>query len=331
MNKALQAKSHLRRNLTAFFIDSFAKMPFNLNDPVQQAAFDKETDRLWNTAFTFDPFEFHTIEDVLNDLDKCQTTLDTDIAELKAGLKEVDTKVGDNEVDISVLQTFTFDINEKVKNHTSDLRGVHKSIVSLDDTDAGFLATVNSMQNSIEENTKLIQKADNVIGDLHLTPIGAIVAWTPRPATNHPNMELPEGWIRCDGQVIPSPSNWAGIRTPDLNSQRRFLRGGNDNQCLTFEEDMFQDHTHLDYGHTHRDAGHLHELSGSTLKYGHDYGDKDGSPHWGRQSPNNDDTVLESHANIQVAHAQIGNPNSGSRGYETRPKNMGVVWIMRIY
>jgi len=89
-------------------------MIINIDDPVQQVAFDKETERLWNTALTFDSFKFHTIEDVLKDLDQCQTTLDTDIADLKAGLKEVDVKVGDNQVGISLLQSNTFEILKTV-------------------------------------------------------------------------------------------------------------------------------------------------------------------------------------------------------------------------
>merc|ERR1719295_1212509 len=93
MNRALQAKTHLKRNLTAFFIDSWSQMPFNINDQVQQKAFKSETARLWNISQSFDSFEFHTIEDVLQELEECQNTVDKDIAELKKEVKQLNLEV----------------------------------------------------------------------------------------------------------------------------------------------------------------------------------------------------------------------------------------------
>ena len=43
----------------------------------------------------------------------------------------------------------------------------------------------------------------------------------------------PAGWQRCDGSTILEPSIWAGERTPDLNNERRFLRGGSDTSVLS--------------------------------------------------------------------------------------------------
>ena len=45
----------------------------------------------------------------------------------------------------------------------------------------------------------------------------------------------PAGWQRCDGSTILDPSIWAGERTPDLNNERRFLRGGSDDTVLFCE------------------------------------------------------------------------------------------------
>ena len=44
------------------------QMPWNTGDVNQQAAFLRETSKLWNMAITAEPFEFMTIEDVLNEL-----------------------------------------------------------------------------------------------------------------------------------------------------------------------------------------------------------------------------------------------------------------------
>ena len=68
----------------------------------------------------------------------------------------------------------------------------------------------------------------------------------------------PAGWQRCDGSTILEPSIWAGERTPDLNNERRFLRGGSDREVLTLEEDMVQDH-----GHEVNDPGHTHSYEDS--------------------------------------------------------------------
>ena len=43
MMNAIEEKFHVGRNLTFAFIDSWAKNPINLDDQVQQDAFDRET------------------------------------------------------------------------------------------------------------------------------------------------------------------------------------------------------------------------------------------------------------------------------------------------
>ena len=67
------------------------------------------------------------------------------------------------------------------------------------------------------------------------------MAWTPRPNLKETDyIELPAGWLRCNGQVIPKPSVWAGQRAPDLNSRHRFLRGGTDLSALEEEEHQLE-------------------------------------------------------------------------------------------
>ena len=83
-------------------------MPFNINDQVQQKAFKSETARLWNISQSFDSFEFHTIEDVLQELEECQNTVDKDIAELKKEVKQLGMKAledigGDNVIPRRIL------------------------------------------------------------------------------------------------------------------------------------------------------------------------------------------------------------------------------------
>ena len=105
-------------------------------------------------------------------------------------------------------------------------------------------------------------------------PIGTILAWVlkvDREDTGGDTVDLPDGWmrcikivigffshqehIRCDGSTIPhhNGSVWAGQRVPDLKGERRFLRGGADQDVLSLEEDQMEDH-----GHTVSDPGHVH-------------------------------------------------------------------------
>ena len=68
------------------------------------------------------------------------------------------------------------------------------------------------------------------------------MAWTPRleHQSEHSDLALPDGWLRCDGSRIPQPSIWAGKKSPDLNSEGRFLRGGYDRDALLKEGHMIQ-------------------------------------------------------------------------------------------
>ena len=68
----------------------------------------------------------------------------------------------------------------------------------------------------------------------HGAPIGTISAWTMKVTVSGVEVgDIPDGWQRCDGSVILEPSIWAGERTPDLNNERRFLRGGSDTSVLS--------------------------------------------------------------------------------------------------
>ena len=57
--------------------------------------------------------------------------------------------------------------------------------------------------------------------------------------------------MKCNGQPI-EVGPLAGTSTPDLNSARRFLRGGSDSDAGSVEEDTVRDHLHADPGHTHQ-------------------------------------------------------------------------------
>ena len=120
-------------------------------------------------------------------------------------------------------------------------------------------------------------------------------------------IDLPPGWQRCDGSTIEHPSPWAGRLTPDLNNEKRFLRGGHDNEQLTLEEDAVQSHNH-NYEDRHAafmrpqdpDANH-------NCVYQMDYRDNE----------------------VQICYTTRSTALTG--GGETRPKNMNVIFIIRVF
>merc|ERR1712141_373599 len=101
-----------------------------------------------------------------------------------------------------------------------------------------------ALQNEIEERSLIENEIQNEILDLSYDlekiqemPIGTIIAWTPRPHKNTSNpVELPSGWVPCDGSPI-TEGIWTGQATPDLNGSKRFLRGGPISEVLDMEED----------------------------------------------------------------------------------------------
>jgi hypothetical protein len=164
-------------------------------------------------------------------------------------------------------------------------------------------------------------------------PIGAIVAW--HKAFAH-QATPPRGWVECNGQEVPY-GPMAGRKLPDLNGERRFLRGGTTSGIC--EQDEFQ-------GHTHRmaeksDGEHEHALEGvawsqpqNVQRALNDNGRQNYSGFMKEPWPSHG---LIKKTTKSGAHTHsIGGPSRDKTygeprvGSETRPVNMSVVWIMRI-
>ena len=155
--------------------------------------------------------------------------------------------------------------------------------------------------------------------EMSFAPVGTILAWTMRvDAAGNTTGDIPRGWQRCDGSTIPPPSVWAGQTTPDLNTERRFLRGGSDETVLTVEEDMMQDHTH-----GIQDPGHSHVIHDWTLYSSGSYFGTSGQYVGGSSDENSD---------LSTTGVSVTGVSSGYRyGEETRPKNMQIVYIIRVW
>ena len=127
--------------------------------------------------------------------------------------------------------------------------------------------------------------------------------------------------FRCNGSVILAPSPWEGETTPNINGEERFLRGGLDADQLQTEEDSLQAHTHdvSDSGHDHGyddryvDTDQLYISPGSGYNYRYNY--------YSHASTTNSAT-----SNIKVTDV-----NGAQTSDETRPKNIRVVYIMKVF
>merc|ERR1712126_59765 len=134
---------------------------------------------------------------------------------------------------------------------------------------------------------------------------------------------LPPGWVRCDGQDIPEGSMWAGRSTPNLNGEKRFLRGGDDSNMLVMEDDQMQDHVHdvSDPGHSHYFAKYLTGMANvQNMAFPVD-----------TDLPFNVDWYDMQTEHVSTGITVNGVASSYRHGAETRPKNMNVIYIIKIW
>ena len=195
----------------------------------------------------------------------------------------------------------------------------------------------------------------SIVDKLAVFPIGTILSWVMKIDTNGDFVELPDGWmryffefisnqeifdLRCDGTIIPHGSIWEGKTVPDLNGERRFLRGGPDSDVLKMEEDQVEDHHHRhkhtatadatvhDYGHTHDYDDYYPADPGTSVEH---VGSK---PSWylahAVRTSKKSYTGITVDVDVDTAYVDVG-MSSGSHGSETRPKNMNVIYIIRIW
>ena len=162
----------------------------------------------------------------------------------------------------------------------------------------------------------------NAINDISVekltdVPIGTILSWVMMVDKNGGEVaNLPKYWQKCDGSIIDH-GIWGGKRTPDLNGEKRFLRGGDDNDVLTLEEDQILDHIHDVF-----DEGHSHFTYAGKEGEGHSYDGDGGGGHIHNVNLQSSTDL----SGITVGYIT----NSFRKGSENRPKNMNVVFVIRV-
>ena len=149
-------------------------------------------------------------------------------------------------------------------------------------------------------------------------PIGTILAWVPKPENTSANvLSIPEGWMPCDGSLI-TQGPWKGGRTPDLNTIGAFLRGGPEDLVLEMEDSQIEDHEHEYMAAYSVNDG---EYGGGDSLCSYIYG------------PCDERARLEYKKQLTTGKtsSRIGEVSSGRTGSETRPINMKVIYIIRVY
>ena len=157
-------------------------------------------------------------------------------------------------------------------------------------------------------------------------------------------LHLPPGWQYCNGSDI-TEGPWTGGKTPDLNGPGLFLRGGDEDSVLDTEEGQLQDHQHVDSGHSHSCTAsstaepHYHESwKGPTSSSSN----TNAGTYHSSTNENIGDYISTLPTTVLVnttcdlgseVSSNIGGVDStgANSGEETRPANMRVIYIIRVY
>jgi len=318
INKQLQEKFHIERNLSSVFIDSWSQQEWNIEDEPQQIAFRQETGKLWEIMSALPGFAFKTIEDILEDFYQCENdreylfnVIEGNITEIRSDIKEIQSD------DILMVENIARNL-ELISKAEEDITDDKNDLAALRVEMQAMQALIDQQK---QEYTTMV---NNILP--HLTPVGSIVAWR---GFQFAGVDIPIGWQLCDGSVI-TEGPLAGKNTEDLNGQGRFLRGGSSAGSL--QDDALQTHQHTvsDPGHTHTDTGHSHAFSYTGVE------DQDGDNANDRtQAHKKAMSGSTSSANAQIttnqAGVSVGEATSARTDGETRPKNMSVQWIIRVF
>ena len=166
--------------------------------------------------------------------------------------------------------------------------------------------------------------------------------------TDNSNPEPPLGWQRCNGSAI-TEGPLVGQDTPDLNNQGLFLRGSLDGGAGSVQSDALKNHEHNvdDTGHTHSASGSVGSHGLPSAQYNRNFEQHNTSVHGNEKHGDQYDsgcyetqgsgctTWSHSHSmsvsvSSRASGISVGSVTSGSSS-ETRPKNMAVVYVMRIF
>ncbi|MCP4129818.1 MAG: hypothetical protein GY754_02260 [bacterium] len=215
----------------------------------------------------------------------------------EAGLSQSESSNTSNEFSFS-------DMYESI----STLKGEIAALSSSNSSLQGSINTLEaSLQNEITRSTDAEAQLQTQITALSqlIAPVGAVIAWHKNATTG---MTIPAGWVECSGGTVDDADSLLnGVNIPDLNGEARFLRGSSTSG--TFQDDAIKTHKHSIYAiavTTHENAFTINDGSGDNLAAADNL------------QPGTNGWHLKDYETYYTGDT------------ETRPKNMSVVWIMRI-
>jgi len=321
--QAINEKFNLDKNFTFSFADAFSQSG-NEDDDVQQFYWISETNKFWYEAIKRnESFTFKTIDDVLEENAACKAENER--------LKDI--------------------IDEEIANIKNDITNIWLNVSSNN-------KSIHNLESDVSSNSQSIEDLESDVEKLAEFPIGTILAWVNKVDDSGNYVDLPSGWVKCDGSTIPNESIWAGKNTPDLNNQMKFLRGAPDASVLTMEDDRVKDHTHhvVEPAHNHEvtDPEHNHGVNdpGHTHGYEDIYTRDNGRStaglagrYFANPEKHYETTYLEKtgislnveKTGISLSDTTIGVSVKGVKeetikdDNETRPKNMHVIYIIRVW
>ena len=167
-------------------------------------------------------------------------------------------------------------------------------------------------------------------GSVSNAPIGTILAWVPKVSKTSANvLSIPDGWMACDGSVI-THGPWTGGKTPELNGIGAFLRGGSEQQVLEMEDDQIQEHEHYCSAAT-SDHDHGYYAAENNGDEGEFCGQDNGATCDDPDTLTYTEFRTTESAKVSVSCSVKGISSSARSVKETRPKNMKVIYIIRVY
>ena len=187
----------------------------------------------------------------------------------------------------------------------------------------------NLKDTNFRQKREIAQLSDVIQNSL--LPIGSIIAWVSKPSDRtDPRLteSLPRGWVRCSGILI-TEGKWKGQYTPDINNAKKFLRGGPDTSEREMEDWAMVDHHHTAYAHPHShsyndeyvNAKNKNKNKNKILANGH-HTKTEGTRETSK-------TTGEAGATVSVQG--VDNLASKNLDNESRPTNMKVIYIMRVF
>jgi len=336
INGQIMEATHLTVPLTCIFLDS--KVPSSFEDDEKQlSSFFFFAKKLWQKAKILPKFDFYTIEDTLNQLDKYRVKNDCedilhDLEECRMQNDCLNEAIANNITELANrIAENTAKIDNSIGHIEDDIKGTMERVTMNERAIGENEDNIETIQDRVNSNEVAISEIVVEMDQLVTAPIGTITAWL---GTDPASSILPEGWERCDGHIIGS-GPMMGKQTPNLNGEGRFLRGGMIEQAGLLFEDQMKEHTHSASAHV-TDPGHSHTDTGHTHGYNDEYNDG------GRGDDANDRHMSDHHSHAKTtntAHANITKESTNievevtvnSEGAsETFPKHMVVEWIMKV-